>query len=109
MREEMTAEEDDDDVDDDEEEVEEAPLMERIVDHSQSSYMAHPHGNLFSVTPCSIEYQYWSTFRFPSGPLPGNPSGFLPVTSNHPLPAHAECGWPYFIDSSDFFFLLRPF
>ena len=54
----MTAEEDDDDVDDDEEEVEEAPLMERIVDHSQSSYMAHPHGNLFSVTPCSIEYQY---------------------------------------------------
>jgi len=58
MREEMTAEEEDD-VDDDEEEVEEAPLMEGVVDHPQSSgYMTHPHGNLFSVTPCSIEYQY---------------------------------------------------
>ena len=59
MREEMTGEEEDDEVDEEEEDdAEEAPLMDGVIDHPQSSYMTHPHGNLFSVTPCSIEYQY---------------------------------------------------
>ena len=36
------------------------PLMEGVLD-SDSSYVTHPlkhNGSLFSMTPCSIEYQY---------------------------------------------------
>jgi len=34
------------------------PMMEGVLE-SDSSFVSHPlHGSLFTVTPCSIEYQY---------------------------------------------------